>query len=66
MPVNVAEVEEAEREIIKQLQREAFQTEINVLKSTAKQNSLIKESNGKRTKVIDRTSSVYKLDPFID
>ena len=49
MPVNVAEVEEAEREIIKQLQREAFQTEINVLKSTAKQNSLIKESNGKRT-----------------
>ena len=66
VPVNVAEIEEAEREIIKQLQVKAFQAEINVLKSTAKYKSLVKGNNGKRRKVIDKISSLYKLDPFID
>ncbi|XP_063878734.1 uncharacterized protein LOC135110395 [Scylla paramamosain] len=65
-PVNVAEVSEAENVIIKQLQAKAFQKEINVLKSSANHNSLIKGDNGKGTKVIDKTSSLYNLDPFID
>ncbi len=57
---------EAENVIIKQLQAKAFQKEINVLESSANHNSLIKGDNGKGTKVIDKTSSLYKLDPFID
>ena len=66
VPVNVAEVEEAEKEIIKQLQAKAFQNEMNVLKSTADCNSLVKGDNGKRERVIDKASLLYKLDPFID
>ena len=60
VPVNVAEIAEAEIIIIQQLQAKAFPDEINAL------NSATNNSDKRTHKVIPKTSSIYKLDPFID
>ncbi|CAB4033463.1 Hypothetical predicted protein [Paramuricea clavata] len=61
--VTVEEMNAAEREIIKALQKEEFKQEISSLKSKPKVNVL--ETQGRRNTVA-RTSPIAKLDPFMD
>ena len=64
VPVTVAEIAESEKEIIRQVQVEAFQSEINMLNGNNEDSVFSKDK--RRGKVVARTSSLYKLDPFID
>ena len=61
--VNTQELQNAEMEIIKVLQREEFQEEMSVLHSNDTQQG----SQGcNSTKVVKKTSTLYRLDPFLD
>ncbi|CAB3993170.1 Hypothetical predicted protein [Paramuricea clavata] len=61
--VTVEEMNAAEREIIKALQKEEFKQEISLLKSKAEVN--VPETQRRRNPVA-RTSPIAKLDPFMD
>ncbi|CAB4024591.1 Hypothetical predicted protein [Paramuricea clavata] len=61
--VTVEEMNAAEREIIKALQKEEFKQEISSLKSKPKVN--VPETQRRRNTVA-RTSPIAKLDPFMD
>ena len=56
-PITVTELREAEKEIVKHVQEEAFPEEICVLTKNES-----KESNGKSVK---KSSSIYQLDPTV-
>ena len=66
-PLVVEDLQKAEQEIIRNLQAEAFEEEIKVL-STLKVNEEATSRNvaSECKKAIKRTSSLYRLDPFID
>lgn len=62
VPVNTQELQIAEVEIIKAVQREAFKEEINLLCSADAEGS-----QGRNTsRVMKKSSTLCKLDPFLD
>ena len=63
VPVNTQELENAEIEIIKAVQREEFQEEICLLHSDNTQRG---SQELHSIKVVKKTSSLYRLDPFLD
>ena len=71
-PVDVEELQHAELQTIKIVQNEAFQDEIQLLKDanikspTADQEASKEKMNYKEVMTIKRSSSLYKLDPFLD
>ncbi|KAK3715792.1 hypothetical protein QZH41_001220 [Actinostola sp. cb2023] len=65
-PVNVAEMERAKFKIVKEVQRKAFKEEIEVLRSEASSKPDFREDARNRNKAVRRTSTLYKLDPFLD
>ena len=66
-PVDVQELKRAEQQIIKMVQTEAFKDEIQVLKDVqAKQQAADKDTCKDKVKAMKRSSSLYKLDPFLD
>lgn len=62
-PISVEEMQVAEREILKYVQRESFPEEIEILKSKETDNEKICIQPQSRTKLIKKSSAVYKLDP---
>ena len=66
-PVNVQEIMDAENEIIRQVQSKAFEAEIKMLQDLQISEEDTDRNNArKRKQTMKRTSSLYKLDPFID
>ena len=68
IPVNVQELQRAENEIIKNVQREAFSEELRILKeaSTRERATDRSTSTAPGRREMKKTSSLYKLDPFLD
>ncbi|KAK3724031.1 hypothetical protein QZH41_007681 [Actinostola sp. cb2023] len=65
--VNVNELRRAEQLIIKELQREYFNEEIQVLSSMGVQEEVTDRSHiTQRNRALKKTSSLYRLDPFLD
>ena len=62
IPVNTQELQNAERKIVKSIQREAFQREINLLRPTVERTSQERTSR----KIVEKASTLYKIDPFLD
>lgn len=62
VPVNTQELQNAEIEIIKAVQSEEFQEETSLLHSDNAQQG----SQDHSMKVVKRTSSLYRLNPFLD
>ena len=62
VPVNTQELQNAEIEIIRAVQSEEFQEEISLLHSDNTQQG----SQDRSMKVVKKTSSLYRLDPFLD
>ena len=63
----VPELQEAEKTIIKCLQYEHFQTELQILCDLNVTDGVTNRSQArKRNKRLRKTSSLYKLDPFMD
>ena len=60
--VNTQELKNAEIEIIRAVQSEEFQEEISLLHSDNTQQG----SQDRFMKVVKKTSSLYRLDPFLD
>ena len=66
-PVDVQDLQRAELQIIKIVQNEAFQNEIQMLKDTEiKFQATDKDARKERMKTMKRSTSLYKFDPFID
>ena len=66
-PVTVEEIRNAEFKIIKKVQREAFSNEIEALESLQLKDGAADREEAKRRNVtMKRTSSLYRLDPFLD
>ena len=65
-PVTAVELKEAEKEIIKQLQAQAFPDERRALTNRAKKDNTICGVGRNKKNVLKRSSQLYKLDPFID
>lgn len=66
-PVTVQELQLAEIEIIKLVQQESFSEEIKILSSLeCKYGAVNREVTKIRKKMLSQSSSLYKLDPFID
>ena len=68
IPVNVQELQRAENEIIKNVQREAFSDELRIIKeaSTRERATDRSTSTAPGRREMKKTSSLYKLDPFLD
>ena len=65
--VDVQDLQRAELQIIKIVQNEAFQNEIQMLKDTKiKFQATDKDARKERMKTMKRSTSLYKFDPFID
>ena len=65
--VAVEELKSAEREIIKQVQEDAFEREIKTLMSFTSANvEMQRDEAKKRNQEIKQTSTLYRLDPFLD
>ena len=62
IPVNTQELQNPERKIVKSVQREAFQREINLLRPTVERTSQDRTS----LKIVKKASTLYKMDPFLD
>ncbi|XP_022784631.1 uncharacterized protein LOC111325153 [Stylophora pistillata] len=62
-PISVKEMEVAEREILKYVQRKSFPEEMEILKSKETNNEMICIQPQSRTKLIKKSSAIYKLDP---
>ena len=66
-PVDVQELICAEQQIIKIVQNEAFRDEIQLLKDVrAKRQAADQDTCEDKVKAMKRSSSLYKLDPFLD
>ena len=66
-PVDVKERQRAELQIIRIVQNEAFQDEIQLLKDVnIKSPAADKDASKERMKTVKKSSSLYKLDPFLD
>ena len=64
---SVDEMRKAEQAILKSVQEEAFSEEIKTLKSLGVSNDdTSRESMRRRNSSMKKTSSLYRLDPFID
>ncbi|XP_060574183.1 uncharacterized protein LOC132731902 [Ruditapes philippinarum] len=63
-PVQVNEVQSAEREIIKLVQKDAFSDEHELLSAVVKSQN--KNSNLKHFNVLQKGSPIFKLDPYMD
>ena len=62
-PLEVNLLQKAEVQIIKMLQKKIYKEELSILKDgTDTKNT----ENGQRRKVLRRSSTLYRLDPFID
>ena len=67
VPVNVQELKYSELQIIKMVQNEVFPEEIQLLKSLNVQPQVINRSTAKDgNRAMKGSSSLYKLDPFLD
>ena len=66
-PVNVDELREAEKEIIRKVQNKAFGHEIALLRhlNVAQTSTDAREIGNRNRKVIKKSSSIYRLDPFL-
>ena len=66
-PLSLSDLEEAELAIVRYVQSIAFAREIATLQEISKDNTLNERLLQKRKKVsIKNTSSIYRLDPYID
>ena len=64
---SVDEMRRAEQAILKSLQEESFPEEIKILKSLgAQSDDASREFAKKRNLSMKKTSSLYRLDPFLD
>ena len=64
---SVDEMRKAEQAVLKSVQEEAFSEEIKILKSLGVSNDdTSRESTRRRNSSMKKTSSLYRLDPFID
>ena len=67
VPVNVQELKYSELQIIKMVQNEVFPEDIQLLKSLNVQSQVINRSTAKDgNRAMKGSSSLYKLDPFLD
>ena len=67
VPVNVQELKYSELQIIQMVQNEVFPEEIQLLKSLNAQPQVINRSTAKDgNRAMKGSSSLYKLDPFLD
>ena len=65
--LSVDEMRKAEQAVLKSVQEEAFSKEIKILKSLGVSNdNTSRESSRRRNSSMKKTSSLYRLDPFID
>ena len=66
-PVNVDELREAEKEIIRKVQNKAFGHEIALLRhlNVAQTSTDAREIGNRNRKVIKKSNSIYRLDPFL-
>ena len=64
--VNIEESKSAEREIMKQVQGDAFEKEIKTPMSLTLTNEMQREDARKRNQEIKQASMLYRLDPFLD
>ncbi|XP_022802837.1 uncharacterized protein LOC111340279 [Stylophora pistillata] len=62
-PILVKEMQVAERDILKYVQRKSFPEEMEILKSKETNNEMICIQPQSRTKLIKKSSAIYKLDP---
>ena len=62
VPVNTQDLQEAEAEIIRSLQREEFQSEISLLHRISVQGP----QDQTQLRTMKKASTLYKLDPFLD
>ena len=62
VPVNTQDLQDAETEIIRSLQREEFQNEISLIHRTGAQ---VSQDQAQR-RTMKKASSLYKMDPFLD
>ena len=63
-PISVDEIDKAEKEVLKFVQRQSFQEEISCLKEKGKENESDGLKNNKEKKpLIKKSSAIYKLDP---
>ena len=60
--INVEDLLNAEKEIVKNVQKQAFKSELTILQST-KENGSVQD---KRTIKLKRTSTLSRLDPYVD
>ena len=66
-PVEIEDLKKAEREIVKQIQGEAFDKEIKAIKSLALNEEIQKRDEARqRNQAVKQTSTLYRLDPFLD
>lgn len=66
-PVDVQELKYAKQQIIKIVQNKAFQDEVQILKDVkTKQQAADQDTSKDKIKAVKRSSSLYKLDPFLD
>ena len=63
-PISVDEIDKAEKEVLKFVQRQSFQEEISCLKEKGKENESDGLKNNKEKKpLIKKSSAIYKFDP---
>ena len=66
-PVDVKALQHSELQIIKMAQSEAFREEIQLLRDVnVKQQVADQDINKDKIKMMKKSSSLYKLDPFLD
>ena len=66
-PVDVTALQRSELQIIKMAQSEAFREEIQLLRDVnVKQQVADQDINKDKIKMRKKSSSLYKLDPFLD
>ena len=65
-PVDVDELREAEQEIIRHVQKEAFREEMSKLKKITTDYEAHREDTRSRIRKIKEASSLFRLDPFLD
>ncbi|KAK3727738.1 hypothetical protein QZH41_005197 [Actinostola sp. cb2023] len=66
IPVNVEEIQNAEKKIILEVQKEAFTDERTTLRSLGLKDEIGRDCARQRNKEMKKTSQLYQLDPFLD
>jgi hypothetical protein len=64
-PCTTADMQASEREVIKYVQSQAFQEEINTLKKQANQDNTVTKLNPQKYVHVKRASNISKLHPFL-